>query len=146
MQLRPLLSFLAVAGLASSVEAATVRDLKLPHLFSFEWHVAADFNAIDYPYGGGQRLNIALTSGTLTTPGNGTIATLVPGLGGEQGIVREDGVLIVDARIVLQSEQSFDPDRKFSFLQVRGKSVFAEDGSAKGLLFMWVSTRQVQTL
>jgi len=136
MQLRPLLSFLALAGLASSVGAATVPDLSLPYLFSFEIQVAAGLDAVVYPYGGGQRLNVALTSGTLTTPGNGTIATLVPGLGGEQGVAREDGVLLVDARVVLQSEQSFDPDRKFSFLQIRGKSVFAADGSAKGRLFM----------
>jgi len=136
MQLRPLLGFLIVAGLASSVRAVNVPDFTLPHLFSFEIQIAADADAVVYPYGGGQRVNIAITSGTLTKPGNGTIATVVPGLGGEQGVLREDGVLLADARIVLQSEQSFDPDRKFSFLQVRGKTVFAADG--KGLLFMWV--------
>jgi len=138
MHLRPLLNFLALTGLASSVGAANVPDFTLPHLLSVEIQLAADMDAVVYPYGGGQRVNVALISGTLTKPGNGTIATVVPGLGGEQGVVREDGVLLVDARIVLRSEQSFDPDRKFSFLQVRGKTVFAADGSAKGLLFMWV--------
>jgi len=137
MQIRPLLGFFILGSLASSVGAANAPDFMLPHLFSFEIQIAANADAVAYPYGGGQRVNIALTSGTLTTPGNGTVAKLVPGLGGEQGVLREDGVLLADARIVLQSEQSFDPDRKFSFLQVRGKTVFAADG--KGLLFMWVS-------
>ena len=134
---RPLLSFLALTAFLVSGGATTnLPDLTLPYLFSIKLQAAADFNPIDYPYGGGQRLNIALTSGIMTTPGNGTVATLVPGFGGEQGVFREDGIFLIDARVVFQVEQSFDPDRKFAFLQIRGKSLFLADGTVKGLTFM----------
>ena len=135
---RPLLGFLALAVTSiTGYAAASSSDFTLPHLFSFELQAAANLGAIVYPYGGGQRLNIALTSGIMTTPGNGTVATLVPGLGGEQGVVREDGVFLIDARVVLQVKQSFDSDRKFAFLQFRGKSLFLTDGTGDGLTFMW---------
>ena len=81
-------------------------------------------------------MNVALPSGSLATPTNGTIAVLVPGVGGEQGIIREDGVFIVDARLVFQVEQSFDPDRRFAFIQARGKSFTASDDTSNGLNHM----------
>jgi len=137
MLFRSLLSFLALAAfLACGGATTSSSDLTLPYLFSIELQAAADFNPIDYPYGGGQRLNIALTNGTMSTPGNETMATLVPGFGGEQGVFREDGIFLIDARVVFQVEQSFDPDRKFAFLQIRGKSLFLSDGTVKGLTFM----------
>ena len=137
MLFRPLLSFFPLVATAVIVgAAASSGTLALPHLFSLDVQISADQDAIIYPYGGGVRVNVALPSGSLATPANGTIAALVPGVGGEQGIIREDGVFIVDARLVFQVEQSFDPDRRFAFLQARGKSFTASDDTSDGLNHM----------
>jgi len=137
MQLRSLLRILSLIVASVAIDAAASSSgLTLPHLFSFEFQAAPGLNAITYPYGGGQRLNIALAGGVMTMPTNGTVATLVPSPGGDQGVFREDGVFLVDGRHVLQVEESLDPDRKFAFLQFRGKSRVLEDGTGKGLIYM----------
>lgn len=139
MLLRPLLSFLSISIVTTSVGAViSPPAFTLPHLFSVDLQVTADLGAIVYPFGGGQRLNIGFVSGSMSTAANETVATVVPGLGGEQGVIREDGVLLLDVRVVLQADQSVDPDRKLAFLQARGKAVFGADGSAKGLVYMCV--------
>ena len=136
MLFRPLLGLLQIALAAATTNSASSQfNLTLPRIFSIELEVNTDANLIAYPYGGGQRLNVAFVGGSLKTPANGTVATFVPGLGGEQGIIREDGVVIVDARIVFQFDQSFDPDQRFAFLQLRGKSAAVENGT-KGLNYL----------
>jgi len=136
MQLRSLLRILSLVVASATINAAASSSgLTLPHLFSLEFQAAPGLNAIIYPYGGGQRLKIALASGVMTMPGNGTVATLLPSPGGDQGIFREDGVFLVDGRHVLQVEESLDPDRKFAFLQFHGKSRVLEDGTGKGLIY-----------
>jgi len=133
----PLLgSLLAFTAIAVSTSAAlSSPGLTLEHLFKAEIQVSADKDLISYPYGGGKRLNVAFTGGSLGTPANGTIATLVPGLGGEQGTIREDGVALVDARVVFQFNEAFDPDQKFAFMHLRGKSIVTGNVT-KGLNYM----------
>jgi len=136
MLLHLLLSFFTLTT-AISVNAADISaNLTMPHLFSLEVQVTDDLHAINYPYGGGMRANAALSSGTMTTRTSGKVATIVSGLGGDQGVIREDGVLIIDARLVVQVEQSLDPDRRFAFLQARGKFTTAADNTSNGFNFM----------
>jgi len=139
MVFHPLLSSLvALMSIAASTSAASGSPgLTLAHLFKAEIQVSADKDLISYPYGGGKRLNVAFIGGSLSTPANETIATLVPGLGGEQGTIREDGVALVDARVVFQFDKSFDSDQKFAFLHLRGKSIVTGNVT-KGLNYMQV--------
>jgi len=133
---RPRRYIAALIAATFTVATTNIGQFTLPYIFRIELQLDADFNPVVYPYGGGQRVSIAVLGGSMSTLANGNVGTVLSGFGGEQGNVREDGVPLIDTRAVLQIDQHFDPSQNWAFLQMRGKSFFGAEGNAKGLHYM----------
>ena len=118
---RPRRYFTDLISATFTVAKTNIGRFTLSYIFRIGLQLDADFNPVVYPYGGGQRVNIAVLGGSISTPENGTVGTVLSGFGGEQGSIREDGVQLIDTRAVLQ---------------MRGKSFFGADGTAKGVHYM----------
>ena len=75
-------------------------------------------------------------SGNWTNTDGSLLATLVPGIGGEQGYIDSNGLFQLDVRYVVQ----FASDKKFGYVQAKGV------GKAGGSNKVALSVSDVTTL
>ncbi|KAF8600064.1 hypothetical protein BDV93DRAFT_525610 [Ceratobasidium sp. AG-I] len=79
------------------------------HLFS--WNLTlSDNHPVEGPLG--TRYGLGIIGGVITAPNGTAIAKLVPGIGGETGVIDKNGNLQVEARAFFQ----FLDDKKYAYL------------------------------
>ncbi|KAG8709880.1 hypothetical protein FRC12_009406 [Ceratobasidium sp. 428] len=83
------------------------------HLYSFSL-AFTNTRAIDGPLG--TRVGLGLTGGNLTDPTGSLIGRVVPGIGGETGIIDKNGNLEIDVKVFFQ----FNDDHQYAYAAISG--------------------------
>ncbi|KAG9087203.1 hypothetical protein FS749_003079 [Ceratobasidium sp. UAMH 11750] len=64
----------------------------------------------------GTRVGLGITGGNMTAPNGSLIGKVVPGVGGETGVIDKNGNLEIDAKAVCQ----FLDDNKYAYMAISG--------------------------
>ncbi|KAG8778806.1 hypothetical protein FRC12_024821 [Ceratobasidium sp. 428] len=107
----------ATALLGSSLVAGVPVNPKVitppKHLYSFSLEFT-NTRAIEGPLG--TRVGLGLTGGNLTDPTGSPIGHVVPGIGGETGIIDKNGNLEIDVKVFFQ----FNDDHQYAYAAISG--------------------------
>ncbi|KAF8595991.1 hypothetical protein BDV93DRAFT_528311, partial [Ceratobasidium sp. AG-I] len=83
------------------------------HFYSFSFELTEN-HIVDGPIG--TRIGVGFTGGSMTAPSGTLIAKVVPGVGGETGIIDKNGNLQIDVKVFFQ----FIDDNKFAYVAISG--------------------------
>ncbi|KAG8689222.1 hypothetical protein FRC08_011041 [Ceratobasidium sp. 394] len=103
----------AFFGLVSSAPFHPKLITPPKHLCSFSFALS-DNHLVGGPLG--TRVGLGFLDGNMTAPDGSLIATVVPGVGGETGVIDKNGNLEIDVKAVFQ----FVDDKKFTYAAISG--------------------------
>ncbi|KAG9104861.1 hypothetical protein FRC07_009692 [Ceratobasidium sp. 392] len=106
-------SALLGSNLASSAPLNPKLITPPKHLYSFSL-AFTDNHAIDGPLG--TRVGLGLTGGNVTNPSGTLIGRVVPGVGGETGIIDKNGNLEIDVKAFFE----FFDDKSHAYVAISG--------------------------
>ncbi|KAG8795953.1 hypothetical protein FRC12_007766 [Ceratobasidium sp. 428] len=108
------LTTIFLSALSFSVTSMAAKKLPLyEHLYSFSLTLSPN-HLVDGPLG--SRFGLGAISGNMTSPQGKVIATVVPGVGGETGLVDKNGNFQIQSRNIFQ----FVDDKKYVFIEGSG--------------------------
>ncbi|KAF8598874.1 hypothetical protein BDV93DRAFT_560899 [Ceratobasidium sp. AG-I] len=116
MRLTSVVSAAALLLGATLANAASTKPKSLPsykHIYSFSLELTEN-HLVNGPLG--TRVGLGLTGGNMTAPNGTVIGKVVPGVGGETGIIDKNGNLELDVKVFFQ----FVDDKKFAYVAVSG--------------------------
>ncbi|KAG9077345.1 hypothetical protein FRC06_008971, partial [Ceratobasidium sp. 370] len=102
--------------LGSGLVSSSPHNLKLKppkHLYSFS-PTFTDNHSVNGPLG--TRVGLGITGGNMTAPDGSLIAKVVPGVGGETGVIDKKGNLEINVKAFFQ----FLDDHKFGYVAISG--------------------------
>ncbi|KAG9089720.1 hypothetical protein FS749_001110 [Ceratobasidium sp. UAMH 11750] len=103
----------AFFGLVSSAPLHPKLITPPKHLCSFSFALS-DNHLVGGPLG--TRVGLGFLDGNMTAPDGSLIAKVVPGVGGETGVIDKNGNLEIDVKAVFQ----FVDDKKFAYAAISG--------------------------